>query len=56
MAEMSEMSEMSKLAVDFLFGDRSVFGSEEEFSAFVRQYGEELRAVTADPEGCGGRG
>jgi hypothetical protein len=44
---MAEMSEVSKLAVDFLFGDRSVFASEEEFSAFVRQYGEKLSTATA---------
>lgn len=53
---MAEMSEASKLALDFLFGDRSVFATEEELSEFVRQLNEELRGVTGDPGACGGRG
>lgn len=48
---MAEMNEISTLALDFLFGDRSVFASEEELSAFVRQYEEKLSAATAGPEG-----
>lgn len=53
---MAEMDEMSKLALDFLFGDRTVFATEEELSAFVRQYGEKLDVVMADIESRAGRG
>ncbi|MGH3221051.1 MAG: hypothetical protein ACRDPY_20545 [Streptosporangiaceae bacterium] len=53
---MAEMSEISNLALDYLFGDRSVFNTDEELNAFVRQLDEKLRAVTPGPGGCGGRG
>lgn len=48
---MAEMSELSKLTVDFLFGDRSVFKSDEELNAVVRQLDEKLRAIAPAPEG-----
>jgi hypothetical protein len=47
----AEMSELDRLALDYLFGDRSVFKSDEELNAVVRQLGEKLRAITTDPEG-----
>jgi hypothetical protein len=54
--DVAEMDEISTLALDYLFGDHSVFKSDEELNAFVRQLDEKLRAVTAGPEGRGGRG
>lgn len=43
------MSELSVLALDYLFGDRSVWASDEELNATVRQLGEQLREITPDP-------
>jgi len=40
---MAEMTELSKLAVDYLFGDRSVWASDEELNVTVRQLGDKLR-------------
>lgn len=40
---MAEMSELSKLAVDYLFGDRSVWASDEELRATLNQLGDKLR-------------
>lgn len=44
------MAEMSKLALDYLFGDRSVFTSDEDLDSVVRQLDEKLRAVTPATE------
>jgi len=43
---MAQMDEFSSAALGFLLGDRSVFATEEELSAAVRQYGEKLREIT----------
>ena len=40
---MAEMSELSKLAVDYLFGDRTVFANDEELNAVVCQLSDQLR-------------
>lgn len=40
---MAEMTELSKLAVDYLFGDRSVWKSDEELRATLDQLGDKLR-------------
>jgi hypothetical protein len=52
---MAGMSEISTLALDYLLGDRSVFASDEELNAFVRQLDEKPRAVTTDTEGGAGQ-
>jgi hypothetical protein len=48
------MSEMSEMALDYLFGDRSVFESDEDLNAAVRQVSDQLRGMTAAPQGLAG--
>ena len=40
---MAEMTELSKLALDYLFGDRTVFANDEELNAVVCQLSDQLR-------------
>jgi hypothetical protein len=50
-ARRADVAEMSELALDYLFGDRSVFDSDEELNAVVRQLDEKLRASAPAAEG-----
>jgi hypothetical protein len=40
---MAQMSKLSALTLDYLFGDRSVWKSDEELAATVRELGDKLR-------------
>ena len=42
---MAQMNELGSLALDYLFGDRTVWKNDEELNVTVRQLGEKLRAL-----------
>lgn len=48
---MAEMTELSKLAVDYLFGDRTVWKDDAELAATVREVNDKVSALLdADSE------
>lgn len=46
---MAEMSELGELAVDYLFGDRSVFADDEELRGVLQQVNEKAMALIDQP-------
>lgn len=40
---MAQMSELSGLALDYLFGDRTVFANDEELRDVLQQLSDQLR-------------